>query len=196
MSKTINDIVREMRKDMPRVVDTKVILCNYADRIEAAAKALEADRDNWRRQALAEDERANIANSTKPLNMANREETDHFRDVTKMDTNSELLKSINSYQINSSKAREALEKCLRYLDIGEAGLSKGECDVMRKVMRDALSNPPRNCDIGTVREQDFRFNDFCGSHDGCDNCPLHKGIDECAIEWGQMPYEKGTTDEQ
>ena len=35
---TINDIVREMRKDMPRVVDTKVILRNYADRLEAAIK--------------------------------------------------------------------------------------------------------------------------------------------------------------
>lgn len=32
--KTIRDIVAEMRKDMPRVVDTKVILRNYADRIE------------------------------------------------------------------------------------------------------------------------------------------------------------------
>lgn len=31
---TIKDIVAEMRKDMPRVIDPKVILCNYADRIE------------------------------------------------------------------------------------------------------------------------------------------------------------------
>lgn len=35
---TINDIIAEMRKDIPRVVDTKVILRNYADRIEAAHK--------------------------------------------------------------------------------------------------------------------------------------------------------------
>lgn len=33
---TIKDIVAEMRKDMPRVVDAKVILRNYADRIEQA----------------------------------------------------------------------------------------------------------------------------------------------------------------
>lgn len=33
---TINDIVCEMRKDIPRVIDAKVILRNYADRIEAA----------------------------------------------------------------------------------------------------------------------------------------------------------------
>lgn len=35
---TIDDIVREMRKDIPRVVDAKVILRNYADRIEAAVE--------------------------------------------------------------------------------------------------------------------------------------------------------------
>ena len=34
----IDNILREMRKDMPRVVDAKVILRNYADRIEAALK--------------------------------------------------------------------------------------------------------------------------------------------------------------
>jgi hypothetical protein len=33
----------------------------FADRIETVVKALVADRDNWRRQALAEDERANPA---------------------------------------------------------------------------------------------------------------------------------------
>lgn len=36
MSMTIDDIVRKMRKDMPRVIDPKVILRNYADRIEKA----------------------------------------------------------------------------------------------------------------------------------------------------------------
>lgn len=34
--KMIENIVAEMRKDMPRVVDAKVILRNYADRIEQA----------------------------------------------------------------------------------------------------------------------------------------------------------------
>lgn len=33
---SIEDIVAEMRKDIPRVVDAKVILRNYADRIEQA----------------------------------------------------------------------------------------------------------------------------------------------------------------
>ena len=37
-SETLADIVAEMRKDIPRVVDARIILRNYADRIEAAAK--------------------------------------------------------------------------------------------------------------------------------------------------------------
>jgi hypothetical protein len=36
---TIDDIAAEMCKDIPRVVDAKVILRNYADRIEAAHKS-------------------------------------------------------------------------------------------------------------------------------------------------------------
>lgn len=35
----VMDILNEMRKDIPRVVDAKVILRNYADRIETAIKA-------------------------------------------------------------------------------------------------------------------------------------------------------------
>lgn len=59
---TINDIVREMRCGMiPKHRHDRELLLNFSDRIEAAVKALEADRDNWRRQALDEDARANVA---------------------------------------------------------------------------------------------------------------------------------------
>ena len=37
-NETITDIVAEMRMDIPRVVDAKVILRNYADRIEKVLK--------------------------------------------------------------------------------------------------------------------------------------------------------------
>ena len=59
---TIDDIAVEMRRGMiPKHRHDRELLLNYADRIEAAAKALEADRNNWRRQALDEDARANAA---------------------------------------------------------------------------------------------------------------------------------------
>jgi hypothetical protein len=75
---TINDIVREIRSrnegcvpldgesSHPLAED----MLKLADRIEAAVKALEAARDNWRRQALDEDARANEAQS-----VYNKEET-------------------------------------------------------------------------------------------------------------------------
>ena len=59
----------------------------------------------------------------------------------------------------------------------------------------ALSEPPRNCDFGTVDEQLERFTDYC-----CDKC---NGVDckhglwiedviyKCAIKWGQMLYAEG-----
>ena len=66
--KEIYDIIREMRrlgkldkKSNNRIPRSLMGLCvrTYADRIEAAVKTLESDRDNWRRQALDEDARAN-----------------------------------------------------------------------------------------------------------------------------------------
>ena len=66
---TISDIVAEMRRLNPERFLSTPWYCeplpnrmrSYADRIEAAAKSIEADRDNWRRQALDEDARANAA---------------------------------------------------------------------------------------------------------------------------------------
>lgn len=47
---------------------------------------------------------------------------------------------------NTAKMREALRKCANYLDVGDTGLCKGECDALREVMQAALSAPARNCD--------------------------------------------------
>lgn len=61
---TADNILREMRDwakypnyDIEQFRD----MLDLADRIEVAVKALVADRDNWRRQALAEDAMANAA---------------------------------------------------------------------------------------------------------------------------------------
>jgi hypothetical protein len=62
---TIEDIVREMRErsEAMEIHGTphgiKVAMQEFADRIESEVKSLEADRDNWRRQALDEYARAN-----------------------------------------------------------------------------------------------------------------------------------------
>jgi len=57
---------------------------------------------------------------------------------------------------------------------------------------DALSKPPRNCDVGTPEEQAMRFDAFCAAHlfqseKCCSSCPCH-GADGCEFKWGQLPY--------
>jgi hypothetical protein len=72
-----NSIIAEMRylaqgyKDSNDEIPRRhiaLMLTRYADTIEAAVKALEADRDNWRKQALVEDARANEAQSVTNCN--------------------------------------------------------------------------------------------------------------------------------
>lgn len=62
----------------------------------------------------------------------------------------------------------------------------------------AYKNEPRNCDVGTVDEQEARFDGFCMAHKEIqepglkvcsDNCPfVKKGF--CELHWAQMPYEE------
>ena len=57
----------------------------------------------------------------------------------------------------------------------------------------ALSEPSRQCDLGTAEEQAERFIDYCC--DKCDGSKCKHGLyreDEvykCALKWAQMPYE-------
>lgn len=57
----------------------------------------------------------------------------------------------------------------------------------------ALSEPPRNCDVGTPEEQARRFDTFCSAHHFqsekcCSGCPCQGA--ECEFKWSQMPYDK------
>lgn len=127
---TIEDIVREMRKqgkhnkenvDLDWLAEEVGDLqLRIADRIEAAVKALEADRDNWRRLALDEDARAN----------ATHKDSLAVGDMAAM---REALETI------SDKYRRWL--CAKDLRNADDVLS--ECG---KLSEDALSKPPRNCD--------------------------------------------------
>lgn len=66
-----------------------------------------------------------------------------------------------------------------------------------------LSTPPRNCDVGTAKEQALRKEAYCLRYsslptDNCDNCPLlgynrasseHMVGYSCDLAWAQLPYE-------
>ena len=57
------------------------------------------------------------------------------------------------------------------------------CKIMRGVIEEALSAPPRNCDVGTAEEQDARFVKWRYSN------PLRAELGLDALAWAQMPYE-------
>lgn len=109
---------------------------------------------------------------------------------------------------NAAAMREALVFADRQLRMATESDTHGDDPLylvgcMRTVAvgcRAALSAPPRNCDVGTVKDQTQRFYRFCKSRSGaaiggeCDpNCPCYDCDDvcQCLLEWAQMPYEEG-----
>ena len=104
---------------------------------------------------------------------------------------------------NAAKMREAFDNIAEYAKAAachtEDAHLLGYLNQIERWSESALSAPPRNCDVGTAREQEERFRKFCTSHynrnnvDGeCDSCPLKEVIGvECAIAWSQLPYEEG-----
>ena len=90
-----------------------------------------------------------------------------------------------------AKMREALKAMRMFLD----GYTVNNLE-LRRMVDAALTEPPRNCDVGTAEEQTERFESFCdknGRIDGvprCEVCPLLNALD-CSLVWAQMPYEEG-----
>ena len=60
------------------------------------------------------------------------------------------------------------------------------CDLRESYVNPALSAPPRNCDVGTAKEQIERHEKWCNS----DRC-VYRNCGECFAEWSKMPYEEG-----
>lgn len=130
VTETVNDILREVREFAD--TDSQTIgrdvlrrqIQNFADRFKAAYKreidTLTADRDNWRCQALAEDERANVAETVTYCNQ------------------SKLIEALKM-------CVKMLDICLLYSPDGYP--SQGD-DIQRVIKKgeSALSEPQRNCD--------------------------------------------------
>ena len=100
---------------------------------------------------------------------------------------------------NFAELREALKAisglCDRLIPTWDGAIGR-----IKDIAEAALAAPPRNCDVGTVQEQDERFHRFCvkhhtGSCAGCHNpvgdYTVANGVRECALVWAQMPYEEG-----
>lgn len=70
-----------------------------------------------------------------------------------------------------------------------------------EIVRQALSVPPRNCDVGDAAEQSERLAKFCKANYEkakkdkhiCSECQFNDCIGECTLKWAQLPFtpEKG-----
>lgn len=109
-----------------------------------------------------------------------------------------------------AKLREALLSMKKSIDDMGAASLDGDPEIMLMSLTQvcarlsaridaALAAPPRNCDVGTVKEQFARFRKFC-KKDSMDSlaataycayeCPCGNNYD-CKLAWAQMPYEEG-----
>lgn len=93
----------------------------------------------------------------------------------------------------NEKLREALSDAC-YAMFNFLKTQNGGCEEMAKALdkaKAALALPRRNCDVGTEKEQDLRFVDFCGAYSkvSCTKCPVYRSSC-CELAWAQLPYEK------
>lgn len=59
----------------------------------------------------------------------------------------------------------------------------------------AYEKKPRNCDVGSVQEQEARFEAFCHAHRSlercCEDCPIVADRASCEFAWSQLPHKEG-----
>lgn len=96
----------------------------------------------------------------------------------------------------NNKLREALEATNKFLEsaITDGKVTAQDITALRDIVSAARSEPVRNCDVGTAKEQEQRYLRLKKEHiDKLTRCP-HVG---CAVffpdslYWAQMPYEEG-----
>ena len=99
---------------------------------------------------------------------------------------------------NAAAMREALER-IRSAMIADSGMGPTTAfhALVDELTQAALSEPARNCDVGTAEEQKARHDRFCSRHykaecvdSQCFGCPAHeeKTETDCEFVWGQLPY--------
>ena len=96
----------------------------------------------------------------------------------------------------NNKLREALTKILNLTNSLDEDCAVDPVEI-RDIAKDALAEPVKNYEVGTVEEQVKRFDKFCDSNTHgvvCNyDCPMRKNrpLLSCKLIWAQMPYEEG-----
>lgn len=183
-AETLADIAREMRtyfqakkRGNPEHMPLHQVLSDWADRIEAAAK-------RERGALVAEAEAAKDARNRVAVRL--REEY------------AEKCRECKAKSGNAAAMREAI---VIIRDMLINGGHDPQCRAkIVTICNTVLSTPPRNCDVGTPKEQAERFKAFClprvGKCSENSTCPAKHpcneiGIQYCQLKWAQMPYEDG-----
>ena len=100
----------------------------------------------------------------------------------------------------SIKAREALKKCMELGKTIDESLGNDESTVWNcryerssayaivEIAKEALSEPLKNCDIGTAEEQLKRHSKWCATSKDFSCAPTM--CRKCFADWSQIPYEE------
>lgn len=200
------DIAAEIRAKCRSVDGINCGIADFlalADRIERAESWLihvEEKRRNALPQAWEPGSAAAVvrmmldaANDLRQANPAESDDLFYFAD--------KLLETKAVAPVNAVKMREALVEVARLDSTLKGRVLKGNKDAINLlhavcVATSAIAAPPRNCDVGTVAEQNERYKRFCARHyqannvdAQCDACPCGEERWDCELEWAQMPYD-------
>jgi hypothetical protein len=186
---TISDIIAAKRRE--------------ADSIEASARGSFKAGEDWDEMPFTESDLESALDRAG----TKRKEADRLEAALKRELSKNVSKNGADFgQLgDAAKLREALELCVKgmcgfcMMDAEARGMTTecvNGCEALRKA-KAALDAPPRNCDVGTVGQQDERFTAFCNRHFSavglCDKaCPCRDFNmigGACPILWGQLPYE-------
>ena len=198
---TIADIVAEMRRIKYNGEDCTVKWCLtfWADRIEAAEKRM-VDSIHRAMVIIAGIEMEN-SDYQHRLWTALEDAYDALSDALGTDGETtadeeEAKATGRHFVVKSYGNAEAMREALNEIQLVcyKAGITIGydvACGIIKSKSRAARSDPPRNCDVGTVDEQLKRFSAFCMSRK-CNECPfVSSTYGECGVRWSQMSYEEG-----
>lgn len=87
----------------------------------------------------------------------------------------------------NNKLREALMHIQNLADALD--LDEPNVIAILDTCRDALAEPVRNCEVGTVEEQFKRHSKWCATTKDFSCAPMM--CRKCFANWAQMPYEEG-----
>ena len=213
-TETRADIVAEMRERAEAMEihgttrGVKRTVLEFADRLEAAWKRekAEAEAGALAVGGIVEAARQKPVGNAAAHAMTLDEAIAHAEDVAgKCDTSckrehrqlADWLKELRDVKRtpvgNAAALREALELCYRIIHCAMVTglINRDDANKAMDAYHSALSAPPRNCDVGTSKEQFVRFERFCFAHRTrekcCADCPLcYEPC--CELAWAQMPY--------